>query len=208
MRTPCHSRIPFLATILLGSSALTGCTEDPSESAEIGDVEEALSSSRCPDDVPAALAPGKKQRLWFVLRGDGVQIYTCTATASGHEWLFKAPEAELLNRGGAVVGTHYAGPTWEHDDGSTVVAASIASAPSPKPNAIPWLLLRAVSHSGHGKMTNVTAIQRLATTGGTAPTSRCDAANVGDEARVPYTADYFFYRTGHGNPHGNPRCGD
>ena len=60
-------------------------------------------------------------------------------------------------------------------------------------DAIPWLLLTAAEHSGSGLMNSVTHIQRLNTKGGKAPAAGCDASHVGDETRVPYTADYFFY---------------
>ena len=51
---------------------------------------------------------------------------------------------------------------------------------------------RATSTSGHGRFERVTYIQRVNTIGGTAP---ADAGLiVGDEARVPYTAEYYFYR--------------
>ena len=59
---------------------------------------------------------------------------------------------------------------------------------------IPWLLLRANSTEGPGVFQGVTFIQRLNTVGGTAPTTNCDAAHVGQEARVSYTAEYWFYR--------------
>ena len=56
-------------------------------------------------------------------------------------------------------------------------------------------------------MTKVTSIQRLSTTGGKAPASGCDAAHIGAEVEIPYTADYFFYQAGNGNADNNPRCG-
>ena len=56
------------------------------------------------------------------------------------------------------------------------------------------LLLEAKSAEGPGIFARVTYIQRVNTTGGTAPTEGCDAAHAGQEVRVPYTADYFFYR--------------
>jgi hypothetical protein len=44
-------------------------------------------------------------------------------------------------------------------------------------------------------MTQTTFIQRLKTTGGTAPASGCSvAADVGKQVLVPYTADYYFFR--------------
>ena len=34
----------------------------------------------------------------------------------------------------------------------------------------------------------------VATQGGVEPTEACDAFSVGKEVRVPYTADYYFYK--------------
>src|SRR4029077_8554959 len=119
----------------------------------------------------------------------GVQRYKCTSTG----WSFVAPQADLL-KDNEVVGQHFAGPTWEYEDGSSVVGAKVAAA-SVDPTAVPWLLLRAASHAGaDGRMTPVTAIQRLSTTHGLAPATGCDAAHLNVEADVAYTATYFFYR--------------
>jgi hypothetical protein len=60
------------------------------------------------------------------------------------------------------------------------------------PDAIPWLRLDAKNPQGPGIFANTTFIQRVNTTGGKAPL--VDGAFVGQVARVPYTADYFFYR--------------
>ncbi len=46
----------------------------------------------------------------------------------------------------------------------------------------------------NGKMSGVTFIQRLETTGGLAPATGCDATTVGAGARVPYTAAYYFLK--------------
>ncbi|HTE56200.1 MAG TPA: DUF3455 domain-containing protein [Kofleriaceae bacterium] len=173
---------------------------------EVGSTESAISHRDCPDGVPVELAPAADQDLSFVLNATGVQKYTCAATATGFAWTFVAPEADLFKHG-CQVGTHYAGPTWEYKDESTVVAARVAGA-SPDVTAIPWLLLTAVSHGpDHGKMTPVTSIQRLSTTGGNAPATGCDADHVGASADVPYAADYFFYRTRTKHPERNVRCG-
>jgi hypothetical protein len=44
-------------------------------------------------------------------------------------------------------------------------------------------------------MTQTTYIQRLNTTGGTAPANGCSASgDVGKQVLVPYTADYYFFR--------------
>jgi Protein of unknown function (DUF3455) len=189
-------------------TCLSACAlDDPdADDVEIGSTESAISRRACPDGVPPELAPDADQDLDFVLGATGVQKYVCAATETGFAWTFVAPEADLL-RNVCEVGTHYAGPTWEYQDGSTVVAARVAGA-SPDPSAIPWLLLAATSHGDErGKMTRVSSIQRLSTTGGNAPATGCDAAHVGATADVPYTADYFFYRTKARNQQHNVRCG-
>jgi hypothetical protein len=42
-------------------------------------------------------------------------------------------------------------------------------------------------------LSRATTIQRLNTKGGKAPASGCDASHVGQEVRVPYSADYLVY---------------
>ena len=119
----------------------------------------------------------------------GVQIYRWNGTS----WVFVAPEAELF--AGAEdddpVAIHYAGPTWESASGSFVVGKVLQRC-TPDPAAIPWLLLQAVDSEGPGIFDGVTFIQRLNTVGGKAPTNAGDFS--GEEARVPYTAEYVFYR--------------
>jgi hypothetical protein len=49
--------------------------------------------------------------------------------------------------------------------------------------------------SGGDKLTATTFIQRLNTSGGLAPSMGCSSStDVGNQAFVPYTADYFFYK--------------
>ena len=152
--------------------------------------------------VPPILEPPADQQLTFHAFAVGVQIYVVTQNPTNpalYSWVFKAPEAVLFEEDDQdePVGLHYAGPTWEHKDGSKVVGSVLQRSPSPNAGAIPWLLLQAVSHEGRGKFSRVTYIQRVNTAGGTAPTTGADAAHVSQEARVPYTAEYYFYRTHH-----------
>jgi hypothetical protein len=119
----------------------------------------------------------------------GVQIYRWNGSA----WVFVAPAAVLYANADydGQVGTHYIGPTWESNSGSKVVGARLAGC-TPDPTAIPWLLLQAVTSDGPGVFHRVTYIQRVSTVGGLAPATPGSA--VGEEAQVPYTAEYFFYR--------------
>jgi Protein of unknown function (DUF3455) len=65
------------------------------------------------------------------------------------------------------------------------------------PGAIPWLLLEVVGaqkgSTGGAALTVTTFIQRLNTAGGVAPSTCNSSLDVGKEAFVPYTADYFFF---------------
>ena len=145
--------------------------------------------------VPAPLQVPAGHELLLQLHATGVQIYQCQpkGDTSQFEWVFKQPEATLFTKRGKNFGKHYAGPTWEANDGSKVVGEVLASQQSPKPNAIPWLLLRAKSASGHGAFSNVRYIQRLNTVGGNAPATACRQDQSGQQLRASYTADYLFY---------------
>jgi hypothetical protein len=118
----------------------------------------------------------------------GVQIYRWNGAA----WQFVAPEANLYADAGyrGLVGTHYAGPTWESNSGSKVVAAR-AGGCAPGPTSIAWLLLKKVTADGPGIFENVTYIHRLNTAGGLSPSN--PGSTVGEVVRVPYTAEYYFY---------------
>jgi hypothetical protein len=119
-----------------------------------------------------------------------VQIYTNNAARL--VWGFKAPEAVLLAADGhGEIGIHYAGPTWESESGSKVVGAREAGFTNDV-SAIPWLLLRAASTEGPGIFEGTTYIQRVNTSGGLAPATPPTPTDT--EVRVPYTAEYFFYR--------------
>ena len=147
-------------------------------------------------EVPEALKVPATQVLSLETQAAGVQIYECKASKDDptrFEWAFKAPEAELFDSAGKKIGRHYAGPTWESNDGSKVVGEVRARDNGPDPKAIPWLLLSAKSTSGSGVFSKTQSIQRLQTTGGIAPAEGCTQAQVGKEARVTYKAKYYFY---------------
>ena len=63
-------------------------------------------------DVPEQIKAPAGERLVFQAHASGAQIYVCQQGADGKsQWTLKAPEAQLYDRKGAVVGHHYAGPT-------------------------------------------------------------------------------------------------
>ena len=175
---------------------ISSCQKDDSLITPMQSSTETMAKS-LPPSVPANLAVPAGNEIAFHAYATGVQIYTCAQTSPGvYAWVFTAPEATLYaNAGfnGNGVGTHYVGPTWESNSGSKVVGTKLAAA-TVDATAIPWLLLGAVSSQGPGVFEGVTYIQRVNTVGGKAPASGADASTLGQQARVPYTAEYFFFR--------------
>jgi hypothetical protein len=144
--------------------------------------------------VPDLIKAPAGEQLLFIARAKGFQIYVCRADAAGHPaWTLKAPEAMLYDEQGNVLGKHFGGPTWKHNDGSEISGKMAAKVEAPDPAAIPWLLLTVTDHSGNGVFTHVTTVQRIHTTGGLAPSSACNAADPEKEFKSAYTADYYFY---------------
>ena len=153
----------------------------------------ALSFSTTAQQVPQQLQPPAGEQLLLRVHAKGDQVYICKEGATEFSWGLKAPDAQLFDKDGKPFGKHFAGPSWEANDGSRVTGKAVANVPSPDPDSIPWLLVNIVSHEGTGVLSRATSIQRLNTKGGKAPTSGCDSPHAGQEVRVPYSADYLFY---------------
>jgi Protein of unknown function (DUF3455) len=144
-------------------------------------------------EVPKQIQPPANVQLLLQVHAKGDQVYTCKGDAAQFTWTLKAPDAQLFDKDGKPFGKHFAGPSWEANDGSRVTGKAVANAPSPDADSIPWLLVNVVTHEGNGVLSDVTTIQRLDTKGGKAPATGCDASHVGHEVRAPYSADYLFY---------------
>ena len=140
--------------------------------------------------MPAAIAaPGETAvATWHA---EGAQVYECKAGADGKlAWAFREPIATLL-LDGKTIGRHYAGPNWEHMDGSAVVAKVAGNAPAPGVKDIPWLKLEVIASRGAGALSGVTTVQRINTVGGRHD-GACDKA--GTFHNAPYAADYVFLK--------------
>ena len=150
---------------------------------------QAGNDNRAPE-VPFQIAVPPGHKVHFHGFGVGVQIYTWNGT----DWGSAVPEAVLFHGESGAVVLHSAGPTWESRSGSRVVGALPPLSVIVDTNAIPWLRLSAVDPetTGPGIFARTTFIQRVNTTGGKAPSVA--GTVIGQVARVPYTADYFFYR--------------
>jgi hypothetical protein len=152
-----------------------------------------LSFSAAAQQIPPQLQPSAGEQLLLQVHARGDQVYICKEGATEFSWGLKAPDAQLFDKDGKPFGKHFAGPSWEANDGSRVTGKAVANVPSPDADSIPWLLVNVVSHEGSGVLSRTTSIQRLNTKGGKAPASGCDSVAGGKEVRVPYSADYLFY---------------
>ena len=144
-------------------------------------------------ETPKELQPPANEQILLKVHAKGDQIYSCKADGARFAWTLNGPDAQLFDKDGKLFGKHFAGPSWEANDGSRVTGKAVANAPSPDADSVPWLLLTVVSCSGDGALAHATSIQRINTKGGKAPASGCDAAHTGQEIRAPYSADYYFF---------------
>jgi Protein of unknown function (DUF3455) len=152
-----------------------------------------MKTSAAEPPPPEAIAPPPGETIVLSVHAEGAQVYECKAGADGKlGWVFREPIAILL-ADGKTVGRHYAGPNWEHSDGSAVVGKVTASVAGATPNDIPWLKLEVISRRGSGVLSGVTTVQRINTKGGKLD-GGCDKA--GSLRSVPYSAEYVFLRKG------------
>jgi len=153
----------------------------------------------------------------------GTQNYICLPSGSGFAFKLFTPEATLFTDNDKQLITHFFSPnpnpsdfdasgkpriraTWQDSKDTSIVWGGDATAATHDTDpdfvaegAIAWLKLPAAGVQEGPKrgdtLTATTFIQRLNTSGGLAPSTGCAlSTDVGNEAFVPYTADYFFYK--------------
>ena len=177
-----------------GRSAVAGVGPGSDHGRADCDDDDDIGRVRCPFDVPAALNPPADATLEAAFAARGVQIYTCAAPAAGGApaWTLKAPHAVLF-KGFDTAAIHFAGPSWQANDGSLVTGTRTASDPGPDPTAIAWLLLQARPTSA--PVSSPTSPGSSASTPRAASRRRPAAtpSHLGAQVLVPYRANYFFY---------------
>jgi Protein of unknown function (DUF3455) len=212
----------ILLTVLVSvGAAVTGAAQTPAPTR--GSRSEPASSILpqsahvTPPSVPANLQVPADSKAFLEGHAVGTQDYICLPSGSGFAWTFFGPQATLFTDSDKQIITHFLSPnpfedgtpraTWQDSkDTSTVWGRALASSSDSAfvaPGAIPWLLLQVVGAqdrpTGGHTLAATTFIQRLNTSGGIAPSTGCAVStDVGKVALVPYTADYFFNKTGGG----------
>jgi hypothetical protein len=167
-------------------------------------------------DVPENLQVPEGNRLFFVGNATGTQNYICLPiTGGGVGFVLFTPQATLFNDENEQAITHYFGPNpdeagairaaWQHSKDSSTVWGRVFpgnSSTDPDyvaPGAIAWLLVTIVGHEDGpddgDRLSATTYIQRVNTSGGVAPLTGCSMSDdIGNQAFVPYTTDYYFYK--------------
>ena len=148
-----------------------------------------------PGGLPARLQAAPGEEAAFMLSAEGVHVFECKpgGDATGFSWAFVAPDATLFD-GGRTAATQTRPDLWESSsDRSSVTAVPRTTAVASEAD-LPWALFAAQPLADTGLFAGVTSIQRVNTAGGVAPSAACDPDDAGRELRVPFTADYYFYR--------------
>lgn len=126
------------------------------------------------------------------LQGRGVQVFRCEPRGSGYSWVFRLPEADLIDASGKAVIRHGANFSFEHVDGSRLLGSVVDFDDAPDANNLRWLLFSARSF-GQGILTGVNYVQRVNTIGGMPP-PKCEAGQQNRLLRVDFSAEFVFYK--------------
>lgn len=149
----------------------------------------------CADiSIPEAIRVPDGHEAFLTVHAKGNQIYLCTVKNDLYSWQIQAPDAQLFDDSGQIVGKHYSGPVWEYKEGSRVQGKLVSKIDKTPGSAITWLLVEVVGHTGKSPFAKSSFINRINTQGGIPPAGGCDANHLGSEKHVNYSADYIFYR--------------
>lgn len=179
--------------VVMAVVVASACANDTSVATTMGPGKTAVADitdgNRFPDltACPQLTAPDGSTLLLHAF-GIGFQIYHWNGTS----WGVATPSATIYADAGGngAVASHFAGPTWQSNSGGSVVG-TVADRCVPDPASIAWLSLNGVPN-GPGIFSKVNFIQRLNTVGGNPPST--PGSTIGQEAKIPYTADYLFYK--------------
>lgn len=175
----------------------------------------ALAGQVTPPPVPTDIQVEAGHVPYLVGHAIGTQNYICLPAASGVAFKLFTPQATLFDDKGKQLTTHFFSPnpaehgtiraTWQDSEDTSSVWGEVkpgdasSDANFVAPGAIPWLLVTVVGaqdgRNDGNTLSQTTFIQRVNTAGGIAPSTGCaTSADIGTQAFVPYTADYFFFR--------------
>ena len=167
----------------MGSQALASSKGDSTASsrqtAGPGDI--------TPPPLPDGMAPVPAgNKLFLGTHGVGTQNYVCRPSGAGVAYVLFTPQATLFSEDGGQVITHYFSPNLStnqpdpNTDPKVVANGAIRVTWQHRDSSIIWAKLHQSGPDGSGSV---------------APKTGCSSpTEVGNQAFVPYTADYFFYQ--------------
>ncbi|HZZ92619.1 MAG TPA: DUF3455 domain-containing protein [Usitatibacter sp.] len=151
-----------------------------------------------PPGLAFNMRPSADEEPAFRLVENGVRVYECRQALTDPDrfhWAFVTPDATLNDpASGHDVATARAIDQWNSMIDLSSVSAVLRATQESSPGDLPWAYMRAIPTSPDGMFAGVTSIQRVNTRGGAAPGNGCNADTAGSEARVPFTAEYYFYK--------------
>jgi len=182
-----------------------------------------------PPAVPTNIQVPTGNKAFLVGHAVGTQNYICAPSGIGVKFVLFTPQATLFDNDGEQLITHYFSPnpfetntdpkvlgdhtiraTWEDSKDTSTVWGQVKPGNSSsdanfvEQGAIPWLLVTKVGDqsgpTGGDRLTATTFIQRVNTHGGLAPSTGCALPeDIGNTAFVPYSTDYYFYKSTSGS---------
>jgi hypothetical protein len=142
------------------------------------------------------MRPPASEQPAFALTARGMQVYECKPDPSDpnvSRWSFTRPDA-LLYDGTTEVGRYVSTHEWQASTDRSSVSGFLTAIQDAGPRNLPGARYRAVPADAAGMFASVSTILRVNTSGGTAPSTGCDATHAGESTSVPFTAAFYFYK--------------
>lgn len=128
------------------------------------------------------------------LQASGEQIFRCVHDMKGWFWRFEAPNAYLFNpTNGQAVAKHGYRFSFVHNDGSQIVSSRITKIGASDGKNLADALFTVTARAHSGSFAKVSYVQRINAKGGI-PQVKCTPAREGQINRVPFEADFIFWR--------------
>lgn len=151
------------------------------------------SLSACSSMRSPSLTPPSDTSEAFRLEASGEQVFRCQIDARGWFWKFETPNAYLFDPlTNQAVAKHGFNFTFVHNDGSKLQTKILATN-SLNPSDLPEALFTVNQSTPYGKFSQIKYIQRINTKGGI-PLSKCTKEKRGQLARIPFSAEFVFYK--------------
>ncbi|MBA3595534.1 MAG: DUF3455 domain-containing protein [Polaromonas sp.] len=185
-----RSSVSQMVGLLLAAGALTlmaGCSAPRPPLSEYLTQQPAL-----PGDIRV---PAGHQAV-LEARGIGQLQYECQATNRSpwqYAWLPLDRSIELRDSFNNTITLARSARSWVHRDGSELAVREFVEVDNGIVN-LPLQRARVEPSSLPGTLNNISYIQRVRTLGGLPSIRNCSAAELGMRVRVPYEADYVFWR--------------